>query len=116
MRNEHTNMTPEAQRIAIAEFCGWRFSGDFVTRWYTKEFNRFPDYLNDLNLIHEAAVRLPYELRNDHVMELRRIVVRDATENMKDLDHGEIKDIYFYYATAAQRAEALLRTIGKWKD
>lgn len=43
-------MTPEAQRIAIAEACG--------------AYSKFcPDYPNDLNAMHEAAQRAEAFLR-----------------------------------------------------
>jgi hypothetical protein len=107
-------MKPEKQRIAIAEACG--IVGPFDNRWikeYEEEggdsygFTGFeknelvfiPDYLNDLNAMHEAEKTLDY----------------DDLNNMK-----ESVSFHFgvtpFHSTAAQRAEAFLRTIGKWED
>lgn len=68
-------MTPEAQRIKIAEACGWK--GIVPQRWggYTeiyqslcspadaiaasgKYWGYIPDYLNDLNAMHAAVASL----------------------------------------------------------
>lgn len=59
-------MSPEAQRIAIAEACGWVNQGRakripaLLFRWVnpsTKavvDASDLPDYLNDLNAMHES--------------------------------------------------------------
>ena len=64
-------MTPEAQRIAIAKACGWQdfyteaneFRGTPPGTWaysnrtvYQDGSAPVPDYLNDLNAMHEAIV------------------------------------------------------------
>lgn len=55
-------MTPEKQRIAIAEVCGWKWTED---GWHDTVRKRavkmiaghnLPDYLNDLNAMHEAVM------------------------------------------------------------
>lgn len=59
-------MTPEAQRIAIAEACGWQSrtrnelhlgSPHTWTQWCNSEYpwgvTEPPDYLNDLNACHD---------------------------------------------------------------
>lgn len=131
-------MTPEAQRIAIAEACKFaRFRQDEDVTWNYGNFNGFenqkkchdcgyslhsenwgghecdwlPDYLVDLNAIHEAiseksrgpSFRACFELI------LQQIVTRD------DPDAGSLL-FYLIHATAAQRAEAFLRTLNLWKD
>jgi hypothetical protein len=58
-----------------------------------------PDYLNDLNAIHEAEKVLNNVQRERYRTEL---VYSHAGRDV--------------FATAAQRAEAFLRTIGKWED
>ena len=115
-------MTPEKQRIAIAKACGWKISNPSVGR-YCWSHPRLcaiggpsvlaqgdpvglPDYLNDLNAMHEAELAMfgkdwdeePWARYKDclyQVIELHRHVLN---------------------ATAAQRAEAFLRTIGKWEE
>jgi hypothetical protein len=76
-----------------------------------------PDYLHDLNAMHEAALNLGPDLGSEYAVRLRAIVHADATPEMLRSDSMTkwCSDLYFYEATAAQRAEALLRTIGKWE-
>jgi hypothetical protein len=89
-------MTPEEQRVAIAEACGWKTGYRDPEAWHP-----LPDYLNDLNAMHEAEKVL--------------------NEKQEDIMNSTLWDImggrkYLWHATASQRAEALLRTVGKWKE
>ena len=123
-------MSPEAQRIAIAKSVG------IDTRWFAVQVNnhgiietrysrtiaqsqrilfketgkpvecvrpeKLPDYLNDLNAMHEAENVLTNEqwwLFVEFLTEIRGGGVALCIS-----------------ATAAQRAEAFLRTIGKWVE
>ena len=101
-------MTQEQQRIAIAEACGWRQSrSPMWDRWWhqkgKKTYRQFvPDYLNDLNAMHEAEKAL------DIVAERG-----DYWEYLSFITGGEVEMIY---ATASQRAEAFLRTLDKWEE
>ena len=113
-------MKPEKQRIAIAEACGWRNTrddaGGAITigtletrlsdgRILIQRDHCVPDYLNDLNAMHEAekSIRKPgLALWCDYTRTLRRVC-----------DFSLYSDIH---ASADQRAEAFLRTIGKWED
>jgi hypothetical protein len=91
-------MKPEAQRIAIAEACGWKWfqkgHPEHDVHWQSPQgdYTNLPNYLNDLNAMHEAEETL----------------------------NGQQSDAYFRritsWATATQRAEAFLRTIGKWQE
>jgi hypothetical protein len=83
-------MTPEAQRIAIAEACG-------LTGW--QEARALPNYLNDLNAMHEAEKYLTNEAFEVYIGKLRKMFI--ARDNA-------------HCATAAQRAEAFLRTLNLW--
>ena len=79
------------QQIAIAEACG---QGHHHLR-------NLPDYLNDLNAMHEAKLRLsPEEL---------------GTFTCILIQMGVDRNFHFMVATAEQQAEAFLRTIDKWK-
>lgn len=94
-------MTPEQQRIAIAEACGWMPAPR--GRWkLDKRVERFrPDYLNDLNAMHEAEKTLSGESGYHESGGYGLYLVA--------LEHD-------VSATAAQRAEAFLRTTGKWVE
>lgn len=66
-------MSPESQRVALAELCGWRFKEmvgwsqhfgpppEFSAVGMSLEtlFSLPPDYLNDMNAIHEVIVNFP---------------------------------------------------------
>jgi hypothetical protein len=115
-------MKPEKQRIAIAEACG--IVGPFDNRWikeYEEEggdsygFTGFengelvfiPDYLSDLNAMHEAEKVLTEE---------QRIAYSDCTYDIALKAQKETGKWRWISLTAAQRAEAFLRTIGKWEE
>jgi hypothetical protein len=117
-------MTPEAQRIAIAEACGWKFEqgtpptygGMNLPRgWRSPKSGAVrvahPDYLNDLNAMHEAEKVLGDRESSWFAMRLWEIVGGDENS---DVPYWEMFKLS--HATAAQHAEAFLRTIGKWKD
>jgi hypothetical protein len=99
-------MKTEQQRIAIAEACGWgnipwektSALGHLIALKPDKSTGFMPDYLNDLNAMHEAEKVLTYDQFDDYYIELAKRMVRP------------------FHATASQRAEAFLRTIGKWVE
>jgi len=105
-------MTPEAQRIAIAEACGYTHvrivkciegPPDHCIGHHPTQPHSIPDYLNDLNAMHEvekAFGNCEIEWHKYAAILLRCI------EPHRHAIH----------ATAAQRAEAFLRTIGKWEE
>jgi hypothetical protein len=100
-------MKPEQQRIAIAEACGWKpnpFQMDMRGQVFPQSP---PDYLNDLNAMHEAEKVLTEE---------QRIAYSDCTYDIALKAQKEIGKWRWISLTAAQRAEAFLRTIGKWED
>lgn len=101
------NMNLESQNIAIAEACGWK-----VYRWACggfrradspngNEFLEVPDYINDLNAMHEAEKMLAAGLLAKYTTELLRT-------------SGGPMSVHF--ATAAQRAEAFLKTLNLWNS
>lgn len=103
IKEDEIQMTPESQRIAIATACGiYRPTGDtcYGPRWYEVWINSIPDFCNDLNAMHEAEKALSDDQRREYVVILCR---------MFDLGFKSIT------ATAAQRAEAFLRTLNLWK-
>lgn len=118
-------MTPEKQRIAIAEACGW-YTKDGLWFHRTKHPNvehgqlqppalaQTGDYLNDLNAMHEAEKMLRPKQRFDYMFNLECVMGFSSGPGGWDMDTESMWA--FTNATAAQRAEAFLRTIGKWED
>ena len=104
-------MTDEQQRIKIAETCGWtdfsRAKHEGAIQYGRKPLScsdswEVPDYLNDLNAMHEAEKVLTAEQRRSYVNCIFNLPVSECESNT--------------FATAAQRAKAFLRAIGKWED
>lgn len=119
-KNEPNKMKTEQQRIAIAEACGWRPGGKGTTWGDGQTFGvppggddwhwqNTPDYLNDLNAMHEAEKALD-PLGRDGAYEYWLRTVCHIPE--RESANGR----YFYRATAAQRAEAFLRALNLWKE
>jgi hypothetical protein len=116
-------MKPEKQRIAIAEACGWKMHDhpDCLAKkegWVSRDWETWvmnpsgllvfkhdiPDYLKDLNAMHKAEK----VLRDDR---------EAAFRGWLWLAHGQPElRCAIVHATAAQRAEAFLRAIGKWEE
>ena len=114
-------MTEEQQRIAIAEACGWtdceyikslglcKGKHKEVRPQYDSGHSALPDYLNDLNAMHEAEKVLINDQDLKYSESLALVVkARWKTNNSYDMQK-------FRSATAAQRSEAFLKTIGKWE-
>jgi hypothetical protein len=113
-------MTPEQQRITIAEFCGWKDChiseswASIIGTLYEvngNQYARIPNYFSDLNAMHEAEKVLRGQQASDYDMHLWTVLKRDWEKA-----NVPITTIASWHATAAQRAEAFLRTIGKWED
>lgn len=108
-------MKTQEQRLAIATACGWhRVNLPSVLKknrpWCLHDYDdselwRFdsnlPDYPNNLDLMHEAEKVLTPAQFYDYASEHLPKVARDSNP---------------ISATAAQRAEAFLRTLNLWKD
>jgi hypothetical protein len=109
-------MKPELQRIRIAETCGFN-----KRQWLELKggivfgtSGSLPDYLNDLNAMHEAwssVVRPRHSLMHAFENTLREIIERDAKEPSRDYFPAMVTN-----AAAAQRAEAFLRTLNLWEE
>jgi len=112
-------MTPKQQRIAIAKACGWELKSNGLSpmwSWQNESLTHrikwvahkemasqgvLPDYLNDLNAMHETENVLTNEqwwLFVEFLTEIRGGGVAICIS-----------------ATAAQRAEAFLKTLNLWK-
>ncbi len=119
-------MTPESQRIAIAAHLGWQTSplpferhcckldspnGTFKVAWWHEKVAgcqwQPPDYLSDLNAMHEAEKVLTQEQGKEYTLAVMRIV---------NVERGWATVDAMLRASAAQRAEAFLKTLGLWKE
>jgi hypothetical protein len=69
-----------------------------------------PNYHGDLNAMHEVENGLEGDLCADYTEYLHRVV--NAT--MGSMNHEDMRR--FRSATAPQRAEAFLKTLGQWED
>jgi len=89
----------------IAEACGWKPAPR--GRWKLNEHvERFrPDYLNDLNAMHEAVKSLPQNSKPRYFACLCAVVSGAISLN----GYSEATE-----AIAAQRAEAFLKTLNLW--
>jgi len=107
-------MNPEQQRIAIAEACGWTecqlikgYDGKLVPYGFAPNespiLKETPDYLSDLNAMHHAE---NYCLHNLLLWAKYRHLLLLITSNVSGVPES---------ATAAQRAEAFLKTLGLWE-
>jgi len=119
-------MTSIKQRIAIAEACGWRVhpQDKFIvippnSPNSVQPLNTIPDYVNDLNAIHDAKETLGINDRNNldirvkWVGALRDVVSRRCPHNK--LGTPVVSDLDILCASAEEHAEALLKTLKKWK-
>lgn len=127
-------MNDQEINIAIAEACGWEFrpvceipedAPDYAERkskavmcWVRPgnddwQIEQLPDFCKDFNAMHEAEQRVfngpEYDSRFEFVSHLARIL--NPVHGYRMTDAVDLLD-----ATARQRAEALLKTIGKWKQ
>lgn len=114
-------MEPRAQRIAIAKACGWRPDSRNVGRhgaledgWWHPISGRFhigneclPDYRENLNAMHEAEKVLNDDQQWEWVTQIQRTLPKEP--------HFKALVFRIGTATAAQRAEALLKTLSLWE-
>lgn len=130
-------MSPESQRIAIAKVCGWKqtqvpdglsFSEPKVPKFrimWVKDENlitqtiKLPDYLNDLNAMHEAEKCLfqskPGYYNRSYFFALVNIIYNfDPSETGWDGDARVCCKVT--HSSASQRAEGFLRTLNLWED
>lgn len=101
-------MNNQEINIAIAEACGIISKDQWGSLYRTLHgiVRDCPDYCNDLNAMHEAE----------------KVLIGDEPENSEIWSDFQTNLIIAcpaylsYHATARQRAEAFLRTLGKWEE
>jgi len=108
-------MSPDKQNIAIAQACGV-VSKDHWGHLYKTEqgyARDCPDYVYDLNAMHEAEKVLTSEYQPAK----GESQWSDYLGWLGFCGENKTREIYeCVTASAAQRAEAFLRTIGKWEE
>lgn len=123
-------MTNEQINIAIAYECEWKFEqteeGGKITypsgfaaefspiSWAEEKFLKtIPDFCNDLNAIREAMELISQQCKeSDYWFFLRQIIGFPDAES----DWDELYYFQAVNATARHRAEAFLKTLGKWEQ
>ena len=108
-------MNDTEKRIAIAEACGWKQIT--MSDWEAPDGMRHqnwggliscPDYLNDLNAMHEAEEVILTQGLQDHWLDnLVEVVVN---KNVHWSDYHCFPQVN--RATARQRADAFIKTLG----
>lgn len=122
-------MTDQAINAEIAEVCGWQKHREIeeghwmwvhpVTKLVCGQ-SLIPNYVEDLNAMHEVEKRLPKRLLTVYDDDLNVVVLRDCATRTELFPPNQAvyEDLsrWKFHATARQRAEAFLRTIGKWPE
>jgi hypothetical protein len=106
-------MNKEQQQIKIAEACGWTILEPEIHPTITYMWGYpsgvicgpqsiVPEYTDDLNAMHQAEKIFKLGMRNRYDAELGLIAERDYC--------------FIWETSAAQRAEAFLRTLDLWEE
>jgi hypothetical protein len=109
LRDEGWRVIKESCSDRIGPFLGGYSPTD------KKNWVPIPNYHGDLNAMHEAIGGLGAILGDRYLKRLTEVCDRDFDEEYPYLD-GPTFTVYINNTTAAQRAEAFLRTIGQWED
>ena len=118
-------MTDNELRVKIAEACGWRHFGCTgcnatpcrCTEWIHEDRGpcSLPDYLNDLNAMHEAEKELTPEQQYEYGEHLAALCIGKEFHERDDDGDGFIPNGFGWFlaihATARQRALAFVQTI-----
>ncbi len=107
------SMTTEEMRVAIAEKCGWKICANGMMLYNPNQKSgvlQFAfDPLTDLNAMHEAEVAC--------IIGFITPCGQYATHVFQDYLKSIVeKNVWVGHATAAQRAEAFLRTLNLYKE
>lgn len=102
-------MTDEQINAAIARACGWIPDCDRGICWdqYGNAIITPPNYCADLNAMRKVEQYV--EDRNKYLN-----ILADLTKSLESASVDN--DWFFCRATARERAEAFLRTLGKWEE
>lgn len=115
-------MTDEQINKAIAEACGWKFVPEYchgedqppefttVTPDGRHLCGYYPDYVDDLNAMHEAEKYLDDEQWLEYMLNLQDVLCCNPDRSKWTVCRENMS------ATAHQRAEAFLRTLNLWTE
>jgi hypothetical protein len=108
-------MKPEQQRTTIAEACGWKhYHEDLwvspnVTDFSELDCEQLPDYLNDLNAMNSAVLQKFNGPSHEGWAFIDNLRVACGIPHSSTC-------MALVCATAAQRAEAFLKTLNLWTN
>jgi hypothetical protein len=112
-------MTDEQINQRIAEACGWTVNTPSFGIPPTPTafsllhgYDDLPNYCRDLNAMHEAEKVLDYQQAQDFGDTMYNLCADENSEQENPFPWR----FAVIHATARQRAEAFLRTLGKWEE
>lgn len=105
MGSVEIKMTDTEINVAIAEACGWEKE---TTNGMDYTYPNFWDWCNDLNAMNEAEKVLSASDKRFHLKYIHWLHITAADNGWGNYAAA--------HATARQRAEAFLRTLGRWKE
>lgn len=115
-------MKPDKQRTEIAKACGWTVEqnnhwhsplGNDKAFWYE---NELPNYLNDLNAMHDAEKSLTEKQWKKYPVWLAKVIAGTQNKSRANGTRIYVPQSCLLAANAPQKAEAFLRTIVKWEE
>jgi hypothetical protein len=107
---------PELQREALCKACGWKEPPPLSTLCGWKDARgtaMLSDPLDDLNAMHEAEKTLQW-VPDDEYCGAARYYEQLVFVCGNRSDPPDVYEWHLFRATATQRAEAFLRTLGLW--
>ena len=110
-------MNTEQQRIAIAKACGKNVEmyenciEGFLQFCYN---SKIPDYLNDLNAMHDAEKETDMHYSQKWTTTLCEVMFESTSISVAGATKWDFA-LLCARSTAAQRAEAFLKTLNLWK-
>ncbi len=126
-------VSPDAQRIAIAQIMEWKMQDHPETRARTKTFTMpdkwilnpsgelvfpydMPDFLSDLNACADMERKLTQKQWRQYPIWLAKVIAGTQNQSRRSGTRIFVPQAVLLSATAPQRCEAFLRTLDLWDD
>jgi hypothetical protein len=109
-------MKDQEINTAIAESMGLIITEHEIYGLVDQGGVQMPSYTSDLNAMHEVTQTLSESQMLQFTERLMRIIYNDDKLRIEGGAVSRHTTATMIHATARQRAEAYLRTIGKWKE